>query len=157
MLSSPVQTSSASTAGVGGGTPFSMLRDTSSTGMNYGGMNNMTNTRITTNNNNSSNSLNHLYGGSSFNNISSSSPIAFTGLGMMGATTTSMMMPSAPLTTNLASIQVSQINGPTSAGVVDDDDVASGFVMGGTAGSGLEPLGTAPAAPPPPPPPASYW
>jgi len=36
----------------------------------------------------------------------------------------------------------------------DDDDSDSGFVMGGTAGSGLVPMGAAPAAPPPPPPPA---
>jgi len=36
----------------------------------------------------------------------------------------------------------------------DDYDSDSGFVMGGTAGSGLVPMGAAPAAPPPPPPPA---
>ena len=33
----------------------------------------------------------------------------------------------------------------------DDDD--NPWVMGGTAGSGLQPLGPAPGAPPPPPPP----
>lgn len=34
----------------------------------------------------------------------------------------------------------------------DDDDEGGGFIMGGAAGSGLEPVGPAPAAPPPPPP-----
>ncbi|KAL7578417.1 hypothetical protein ACA910_012813 [Epithemia clementina (nom. ined.)] len=43
----------------------------------------------------------------------------------------------------------------TSNGDVDDDD-DDAFAMGGKPGSGLEPLGSAPAAPPPPPPPQAW-
>lgn len=45
---------------------------------------------------------------------------------------------------------------PGNADSEGDESSGGGFVMGGVAGSGLEPLGSAPAAPPPPPPPAFY-
>lgn len=38
----------------------------------------------------------------------------------------------------------------------NDDDGDNPWVMGGTAGSGLQPIGPAPGAPPPPPPPSYY-
>jgi ENTH domain len=57
---------------------------------------------------------------------------------------------------NLSSIQVSHTGFLPSHVAVGDDDLASGFVMGGTAGSGLMPLGAAPGAAPPPPPPSEW-
>lgn len=60
-------------------------------------------------------------------------------------------MPSVATTTS--SIQVSKIpifTGTAHSNADNDDDDA--FVMGGSVGSGLQPLGQAPAAPPPPPP-----
>lgn len=68
-----------------------------------------------------------------------------------------MTVPTLQPSADLSSIQVSQV--PVPSGITDDD-LASGFVMGGTTGSGLVPLAAAPASSPPPPPPpgpASYW
>lgn len=71
--------------------------------------------------------------------------------GLVGNNNPTTSLPSMTLpNTNLGSIQVSQGYVPSN---IDDDDIASGFVMGGTAGTGLDPIGQAPAAPPPPPPP----
>lgn len=62
----------------------------------------------------------------------------------------------APLTkTPLAVTSSLQVSWRPANAVVDEDD-DGGFLMGGVAGSGLEPLGMAPAAPPPPPPPSFY-
>uniref|UniRef100_A0A7S3L761 ENTH domain-containing protein n=1 Tax=Amphora coffeiformis TaxID=265554 RepID=A0A7S3L761_9STRA len=54
---------------------------------------------------------------------------------------------------NTSAIRVSQM-GSAPVGGEDDDD--NGFVMGGTTGAGLMPLGPAPATPPPPPPPGGW-
>lgn len=51
------------------------------------------------------------------------------------------------------SLKVSESQIPqTWSGADGGDDDENGFVMGGSAGAGLEPIGEAPAAPPPPPP-----
>jgi ENTH domain len=52
---------------------------------------------------------------------------------------------------SLSSIKVSQQLGNES------ENSGSGFLMGGTTGTGLAPLGQAPAAPPPPPPPGAFY
>ena len=57
----------------------------------------------------------------------------------------------APAQSAASSLRVSSVVNPISQSNNDDDD-SGGFVMGGTVGTGLEPLGPAPGAPPPPPP-----
>ena len=69
--------------------------------------------------------------------------------------TLSTALPSAPaISVNTSSLKVSQLGMAPIGGNGDDDD--NGFVMGGSVGAGLKPLGPAPAAPPPPPPPTTY-
>ena len=66
------------------------------------------------------------------------------------------LQPAASLYPNMSTLQVSasQVPLPWTPGIAadDNDDSNNAFVMGGTMGSGLQPLGPAPAAPPPPPP-----
>lgn len=54
---------------------------------------------------------------------------------------------------NTSAIRVSQMSSAPIGGEDDDDNA---FVMGGSTGAGLVPLGPAPATPPPPPPPSGW-
>jgi hypothetical protein len=70
---------------------------------------------------------------------------------LSNTTPSSMMMMSPPVAPKVdySSIHMGTTFGNPADGDEDEDD---GFVMGGSKGSGLEPIGAAPAAPPPPPP-----
>lgn len=151
--------------GLGGGgianNAFSGLGDTKSavnshtmnSSMNNHNNNGM-NAGMIPNNNDVGGRLNNLYGSSGLNGTDAYSGLGG-GLSMMGMTSPKMMMPTT--TANLSSIQISGAYVPPGSATVDENDIASGFVMGGTTGSGLEPLAAAPAVPPPPPPPPSPW
>lgn len=80
---------------------------------------------------------------------------AFSGLNLLG--TTSSESKPALLTIATSRIQISESHVPSSwLGNVDDNDGSNGFVMGGTVGTGLQPVGEPPSQPPPPPPPSAW-
>ena len=80
--------------------------------------------------------------------------MGLSGLDLIPAANQHMQLNHIQVTYAATSLKISAQHTPPGWSVGDtvqyDDDDENGFVMGGTEGAGLEPLGAAPAAPPPP-------
>lgn len=81
---------------------------------------------------------------------------SFTSLDAESSVTAALSMPTQVLAPTSTTLSASGMQGNNIVATGGNNDEDNPWVMGGSAGSGLNPVGAAPAAPPPPPPPGSF-